>query len=72
MGMDYKLCRHIVTRKVKAKYQVRFYHDYFQKNSDFTFIGEAATLEEAKAMRKVNGDLVTDERGNVIHDAEWL
>lgn len=73
MNLLYQLCRRITaTRKIRGPFQVRFYRDYFNRRSAFVFIGEAATLEQAKALRKTNGDLVTDSRGNVVRSEQWL
>mgnify|MGYP001217440292 CR=1 FL=1 len=55
---------------MSTKYKIVFRRDY-HTISDRTVLGQASTLAEAAALRKVSGDLVT-LRGLVVDSEEWL
>ena len=51
-------------------YEIRYYQDW---NSQYILIATCASLDEARELRKVSGDLVVDSTTNVVvADPRWL
>lgn len=52
------------------KYQIRYYRDL---DDDYVLLATCTTLDEARDLRKVSGDLVVDaETNTVVADPQWL
>lgn len=54
---------------MSARYEIRYYQDHSKR---YILLATCSSLDDARELRKVSGDLVVDSTDTVVADSRWL